>query len=228
MTRPLHHDEASEALAAAALDALEADEQSAVLLHAATCPICGPSSRRCATPSPVRRRPPRCRKGEIDSRLARARTRLLARVNADRARANRRFRPDCGEERALSLVVQARRQFSFTPRRARPGGQYCGNRRSHARAGGLGETGSGRTRLGRDACGHARAGLAERDSLVRRSCLTGPETSRRIARGKPRSGRLGASCSGIGANSWTMFARAGPWAPPPGKTYQVWPVTPTP
>ena len=36
------HDEASESLAAAALDALSADEQSAVLAHAATCPRCGP------------------------------------------------------------------------------------------------------------------------------------------------------------------------------------------
>jgi Anti-sigma-K factor rskA len=89
MTREMSHDEASESLAAAALDALAADEQSAVLAHAATCSRCGPEldalrqalatlgnsappSRAAATP-------------DVEQRLQRIRMRLLARAEADRA-----------------------------------------------------------------------------------------------------------------------------------------------
>ena len=80
--RELTHEAAAEMLAEAALDTLAADDQAAVLAHAATCPDCGPTlaalrdatselafSLTSSTDDPVRR--------------ARVRTRLLARARAD-------------------------------------------------------------------------------------------------------------------------------------------------
>src|ERR1700722_5844177 len=78
----LTHDDASAALAAAALDALSAEEQAAVVAHAEQCPTCGPelaelraamASLSLAAPAPETR-------GEVDARLARVRGRLMARV----------------------------------------------------------------------------------------------------------------------------------------------------
>lgn len=89
MTRDMSHDEASESLAAAALDALSADEQSAVLAHAAGCPQCGPELDAlrealaalgdAASPPPVSTSP------DVEARLKRIRARLLARAQADRS-----------------------------------------------------------------------------------------------------------------------------------------------
>ena len=223
MTRPLNHDEASEALAAAALDALDGDEQAAVLLHAEACPICGPelaalrdavANLAAAAPLP---------EGEIDSRLARARTRLLARVNADHA-----DRPAGAPETAPGvrplMIARPRGRFSLTPwvslaLAASVAGVAVLLR---DRAALERQVAAARDSVGTLAA--TRAQLAERDSLVHR--LTGPETVV-VALAANR----GPAASALmfwdrGANSWTMFARAVP-PPPSGKTYQVWLVTPT-
>jgi sulfite reductase alpha subunit-like flavoprotein len=89
MTRDMSHDEASESLAAAALDALSADEQAAVVAHAASCSQCGPeldalrqalAALGNSTPPPSVPASP-----DIEQRLKRIRMRLLARAQADRA-----------------------------------------------------------------------------------------------------------------------------------------------
>ncbi|HTD61175.1 MAG TPA: anti-sigma factor [Gemmatimonadaceae bacterium] len=85
----MSHDEASESLAAAALDALSADEQAAVLAHAATCPQCGPelealrqAMAELGNSTPPVRAPA---SPDVEQRLKRIRMRLLARAQADRA-----------------------------------------------------------------------------------------------------------------------------------------------
>ena len=85
----MSHDEASESLAAAALDALPADEQAAVLAHAATCPQCGPelealrqAMAELGNSTPPVRAPA---SADVEQRLKRIRMRLLARAQADRA-----------------------------------------------------------------------------------------------------------------------------------------------
>jgi hypothetical protein len=85
----MSHDEASESLAAAALDALSADEQAAVLAHAATCPQCGPelealrqAMAELGNSTPPVRAPA---SADVEQRLKRIRMRLLARAQADRA-----------------------------------------------------------------------------------------------------------------------------------------------
>ena len=89
MKRDMSHDEASESLAAAALDALSADEQAAVLAHAATCPQCGPelealrqAMAELGNSTPPARAPA---SADVEQRLKRIRMRLLARAQADRA-----------------------------------------------------------------------------------------------------------------------------------------------
>jgi hypothetical protein len=89
MKRDMSHDEASESLAAAALDALSADEQAAVLAHAATCPRCGPeldalrqAMAALGNSTPPARAP---ESPDVEQRLKRIRMRLLARAQADRA-----------------------------------------------------------------------------------------------------------------------------------------------
>jgi len=89
MKRDMSHDEASESLAAAALDALSADEQAAVLAHAATCPQCGPeldalrqAMAELGNSTPPVRAPA---SADVEQRLKRIRMRLLARAQADRA-----------------------------------------------------------------------------------------------------------------------------------------------
>jgi anti-sigma-K factor RskA len=85
----MNHDEASESLAAAALDALSADEQAAVLAHAATCQQCGPelealrqAMAELGNSTPPVRAPA---SADVEQRLKRIRMRLLARAQADRA-----------------------------------------------------------------------------------------------------------------------------------------------
>ena len=89
MKRDMSHDEASESLAAAALDALSADEQAAVLAHAATCPQCGPEleALRQAMAELGNSTPPvqAPASADVEQRLKRIRMRLLARAQADRA-----------------------------------------------------------------------------------------------------------------------------------------------
>ena len=82
----MSHDEASESLAAAALDALSTDEQAAVLAHAATCPQCGPelealrqAMAELGNSTPPVRAPA---SADVEQRLKRIRMRLLARAQA--------------------------------------------------------------------------------------------------------------------------------------------------
>ncbi len=225
MTRPLNHDEASEALAAAALDALEADEQAAVLLHAATCPICGPelTALRDTMASLAAAAPPRAPAGEVDARLARARARLLARVNADRA-----DRPISATGRGdgpqpLSLA-HTRRPASLTPWVALALAASMAGIAILMRDRAALERQLAAARDSVGMLGSARAQLAQRDSLLRR--LTGPETvvvSLAASHGPAASALMFWDRS---ANTWTLYARALP-PPAPGKTYQVWLVTPT-
>jgi Putative zinc-finger len=88
MMRDMSHDEASESLAAAALDALSAEEQAAVLAHAADCPRCGTELDQLrqalaalgnASAAAVSIKSP-----DLEERLKRIRLRLLARAQADR------------------------------------------------------------------------------------------------------------------------------------------------
>jgi hypothetical protein len=227
MTRPLNHDAASEALAAAALDALEAEEQAAVLAHAATCPICGPElvALRDAVANLAAAAPMPGSATEVDTRLARARARLLARVTADRAdRLLGATGPGEGEAARPLAIAHARGRPSLTP---------WVTLALAASLVGIAILARSRTTLerqlaaARDSVGtlaSTRAQLAERDSLVRR--LTGPETvvvSLAANRGPAASALMFWDRS---ANSWTLYARALP-APAPGKTYQVWLVTAT-
>jgi len=90
MTRDMSHDEASESLAAAALDALSADEQAAVVAHAASCSQCGPEldALRQALAALGNSTPPgpsTPSSPDVEQRLKRIRMRLLARAQADRA-----------------------------------------------------------------------------------------------------------------------------------------------
>ena len=82
MNGELTHDEARDMLGAAALEALSGDEQAAVLLHAATCPECGPAlaalreaTDQLAFAAPAAADDPR--------RRANVRARLLARARAN-------------------------------------------------------------------------------------------------------------------------------------------------
>jgi len=84
MMPELTHQQTSEMLADAALDALAADEQTAVLAHAATCATCGPAlaALRDATTQLAFAVP---RAPDDPAGRARVRTRLLARARADLA-----------------------------------------------------------------------------------------------------------------------------------------------
>jgi anti-sigma-K factor RskA len=81
----MNHEDASAALAAAALDALSAEEQAAVLEHAESCSTCGPelAELRVAMGSLSLAAPAVPPSGEILARLDRVRGRLLSRARAD-------------------------------------------------------------------------------------------------------------------------------------------------
>jgi anti-sigma-K factor RskA len=83
--REASHEEASAALAAAALDALTAEEQAAVLAHAEQCQTCGPelAELRVAMASLSLAAPAVVSSGDVDARLENVRGRLLSRVQSE-------------------------------------------------------------------------------------------------------------------------------------------------
>jgi anti-sigma-K factor RskA len=211
MTREMSHEEASESLAAAALDALPADEQAAVLAHASTCPECGPEldSLRQAlatlgNATPVAPTPP---PPDVELRLQRIRGRLLARAQADRApRAPRRIDAFgwVALAAAIVLAVLLVNQRAGTARVIE-----AANLRAAAESASL-DT--------------ARAQLASRDREM--SALTGPTTS---VVGLNTTGAAEATALMFWDktnNSWAFYGHHLPPLPV-GKTYQLWLLTPS-
>jgi hypothetical protein len=212
MKREMSHDEASESLAAAALDALSADEQAAVLAHAASCPQCGPeldalrqalaalgnaTPASAATPSP-----------DVEQRLQRIRVRLLARAKADRP-------PVAPERRSGTLgwlalaagILLAVLLFNQSRTTAQ----------ALARA-------SQRVAAESLALDTARGRVASRDREIQ--LLTGPTTS---VVGLSTTGAADATALMFwdhNDNSWAFYAHHLPPLPA-GKTYELWLLTPT-
>lgn len=230
MTREMGHDEANESLAAAALDALSADEQAAVLAHAASCPRCGTeldalrqalaalgsaSAAAVATHSP-----------DVEQRLKRIRLRLLARAQADRAPLD--VAPVAPAPQAATAPIA-----SIRPQRS--GARvwmalaaavliavwlYSQRAATSDRLARAVERASGDSA----ALDSARGRIASRDREI--AALTGPTTS-----------VVGLNTTGAAAatalmfwdrtdNSWAFYAHHLP-PPPAGKTYQLWLLTPS-
>lgn len=239
MIPPLSHAEASESLAAAALDALPPVEQEAVLAHAATCPTCGPelATLRDTVASLAAAASPQL-PADADARLARARARLQARVGAQRPPA----RP---VPLAVATVpppaVAAVPAVPLTAPRPvrRPVATWLGlalaasligvavlarNRAALSHALVTARDSVAAVQDSVSALQTARATLAARDELLER--LTGPQT---VVVSLAASGGPAASALMFwnrASNTWTMYARNMP-APEPGKTYELWLVTPT-
>jgi anti-sigma-K factor RskA len=211
MTRDMRHDEASESLAAAALDALSADEQAAVLAHAATCPQCGAEleALRQALAALGNSTPPAASPPapDIEQRLKRIRMRLLARAQADRAPFRSRrsgLAPWLALAAAIVIAVLLLNQVRSTNAALAQASQSA----AAAKA----------------ALDTALAKIAQADREIKD--LTGPKTSV-------------VSLSTTGAaeatalmfwdktdNSWAFYAHHLP-PPPSGKTYQIWLLTPS-
>jgi len=204
MTRSVSHEAASEVLAAAALDGLPSDEQEAVLAHAASCSICGPELAAleeslaqlgdAASPLPA----------DAADRIARTRTRLLARVGRRPARLA--WMPLALAASVAGVAILARNDATLASRLAAARDSTAQLRDS--------------TALLRE----ARTQLAARDRLLDR--LTGPETvvlSLAANHGPSASALLFWNRA---TNAWTMYARHLP-PPPAGKIYELWLVTPT-
>lgn len=220
MDRELSHEQAWPELPAAALDALAPDERAAVLAHAEQCATCGPelSALREATGELMFTPAPR----PVD-RLQRERTRarLVARAAADRSsdRTGVGMTPRSRGARdprwagwlaaaalaglvatsALLVSSRVRRDEQLADAR----GAYIGAAR---RADSLGTL------------------LADRDQLV--GSLSGADVAvLDLASGGSRAPR-GRMFWDRATNRWTFFAHNLP-APPPGRTYQLWLVTPS-
>jgi hypothetical protein len=214
------HDEAWSNLAAAALEALDAEEREAVLAHAATCATCGPelSSLKETAAELAYAAPPRAMEPE---RSARVRARLLARATADRG--------------GLGVVP-------LVPASAPVGGKRAQAPRwtawlAAAAVAGLAATGAWLANaLDRNSdlrAGYARA-AAQADSLrtelADREQLVGALTGERVrvvelAAATPRA-PYGRMFWDQATDRWTFVAHNLP-ALPTGRTYQLWLVTPT-
>jgi hypothetical protein len=84
MSREASHEEASESLEAAALDALPAEMQAAIVAHAEHCPTCGPELRALReTTARLAFAASAPSANGVDAHLSRVRARLLARARAD-------------------------------------------------------------------------------------------------------------------------------------------------
>jgi hypothetical protein len=213
----MSHDEASESLAAAALDALSADEQAAVLAHAATCPQCGPeldALRQAMAALGNSTLPPRAPSTpDVEQRLKRIRMRLLARAQADRApldaariRPMRRsgVAPWLAAAAAILIVVLLLNQL-----RTATQALAQANQKAVAAVGALDTA-------------RAKIDQARREIDV----LTGPATS---VVGLNTTGAAEATALMFWDktnNSWAFYGHHMPPAPA-GKTYQIWLLTPT-
>jgi hypothetical protein len=220
VTAGLTHDQARELLAAAALDGLPADEQAAVLVHAESCPDCGPAlaALRDATAELAFAIPDA---GDDELARARVRARLLARARADR---------DAAGAGATTPLVSSRRRRPWI---ASPVAGW-----SAAVAIGLAAAlviAVVSTRTARDArtlaltratdslrIARLEDSLSARDSTLRE--LTGQEVSiLRLTSGAPRAPWAWMFWNHAN-NHWTFVAHNLP-AASAGKTYQLWLVT---
>jgi hypothetical protein len=214
MTREMLHDEASESLAAAALDALPVDEQSAVLAHAATCAKCGPEldALRQALASLGNSAPPAsaATTPDVERRLKRIRMRLLARAEADRA----------------PLQVAPPRRFAVAPWLAAAAAilvaVLLGNmlRATTNRLVQVNQTASDDKR----SLDTALAKIAQQEREIKD--LTGPSTS---VVNLNTSGAAAATAMMFWDktnNAWSFYAHHLPPVPA-GKTYQIWLITPS-
>lgn len=221
----MSHDEASESLAAAALDALSADEQAAVLAHAANCPQCGPeldalrqalAALGNATPPPGAPASP-----DVEQRLKRIRMRLLARAQADRAPLLMNAEPSATASRAKPSAATGIRPWLalaaailivvllFNQRRSTNAALAQANQKAAAATAAL-DT--------------AQAKIAQDQREIRD--LTGPSTS---VVNLSTAGAAEATAMMFWDktdNSWSFYAHHMPTLPP-GKTYQIWLLTPS-
>jgi hypothetical protein len=225
MTRDMSHDEASESLAAAALDALSADEQAAVLAHAAGCPRCGPeldalrqalAALGNSTPPPSAPASP-----DVEQRLKRIRMRLLARAQADRApietalmmnaapsaTASRARRSNVAPWFALAAAVVIAALILNQQRSTSAALTQAKEKAAAATA----------------ALDTAQAKIAQDQREIKD--LTGPTTS---VVNLSTAGAAEATAMMFWDktnNSWAFYAHHMPPAPP-GQTYQIWLITP--
>jgi anti-sigma-K factor RskA len=215
------HDEAWSNLAAVALDALSAEEREAVLAHAAQCATCGPelSSLTETAAEVAYAAPPMPMEPE---RSARVRARLLARAAADR-----------GGPGVVPLVVPRVASAPSPAARARRWVPWLAAAAIVAVAG----IGAALVRaLDRNADLEARyvgarasldslrVELADRDQLV--GALTGERVRVvELTAATPRA-PYARMFWDQATDRWTFVAHNLP-APPAGRTYQLWLVTPT-
>lgn len=243
--RDMSHEEAAELLPLAALDALDADDQTSVLAHAAACPECGPAlaALRDAAAQLAFAVP---QVADDPVRRGRARNRLLARARADLAVADRPgIEPDLRSgSAATGPAPRATEAGAVTrrPIRGRPADAHRtwwaspGLGWGVALAAGLAaiavvslRTSSYEERLASERAQLATQMQALRDSVQQRdqfiSSITGKEVSTmQLTAGTPRAPWAWMFWDHA-TNRWTLLARNLP-TPAPGRTYQLWLVTP--
>lgn len=222
MKQEMTHDEAWSNLAAVALEALSPEEREAVLAHAATCAICGPelsslsdTVTELAYAAPAQPMEP--------ERSGRVRARLMARATADRSSA--------------AVVPLAAPTISSVPSLARARAPRWVSWLAAAAVIALVATGVGLIRaldrngdLERRYAGAVtgldslRAELADREQLV--GVLIGERVRVvELTAANPQA-PYGRMFWDQATDQWTFVAHNLP-APPPGRTYQLWLVTPT-
>jgi len=218
--RELSHEQAWPELPAAALDALAPDERAAVLAHVEQCATCGPelSALREAADELMFAPPPRPVDGLARERM---RDRLVARAAADHPsdRTGARATPRPGGTRearwagwlaAAALVGLVATSALLVSSRIRRDEQLADARAAYIGAARRADS------LG--------ALLADREQLV--GSLSGSDVAvLELASGGARAPR-GRMFWDRATNRWTFFAHNLP-APPAGRMYQLWLVTPT-
>jgi hypothetical protein len=229
MKRELSHDDAFAALDAAALDALDASERDAVLAHADKCAICREelSSLRDTAAFIAYAAPAPRADGAADARRDRIRARLMNRVAADR-----------GVESLPSMEspIAKRRISALAWRRAEWLAAAAGillvvsvavlaaivRDRETLRAALTAEIARGqRARTSADSL---RLALLSRDSLI--AGITGRDVAMMTLTASGAKAPVAHMFWDHARNTWTLVAHNMP-ALKPGRTYQLWLVTPT-
>lgn len=239
---PMSHDEAAELLEAAALDTLPADEQERVLSHAATCPICGPELARLRDAVALLAFAVPAVPGD-PARLERVRTRLLARARGDVAVAESSSHAapgshdDGGQVAAPAVVRGGAARDSLDVDRGR---QRAGTLAVVGWALAAAATIAAVVVIGRD-----RARFTHQLFVERHEASATVDSMRRLLDARdhmvaqltgPQVAVVELTASGARApsarmfwdratNGWTFVAHDLP-APPAGRTYQLWLVTP--